>query len=87
MEVTQEVAVYVRQGVPHCHVPTIEFGSDVQEVVAVRTSLGRQNVLVASAYVRPAVGGADFEWIRRLRSPYPNDMAVFGGDFNALSPT
>lgn len=47
MAVMQEVAVYVRQGVHHCQVPTVKFGSDVQEVVAVKISLSPQKLLVA----------------------------------------
>ncbi|KAH9381623.1 hypothetical protein HPB48_004620 [Haemaphysalis longicornis] len=61
--------------------------NDVQEVVAVPLSFGRRTLLVASTYVHPPLPGANFDWMRQLRSLYPRDEVVIGGDFNALSTT
>lgn len=85
--VIQQTAIYVLKGTPHCQVPTASMCNDVQDVVAVRVSLGSRKLLVASTYVRPHVRGANFDWMRQLRTLYPRDQVVIGGDFNAFSTT
>lgn len=45
-------------------------------------------LLVASAYVRPGGGrnqSDNYQWLSRLRTLYPLDEVVVGGDFNAAS--
>ncbi|KAH9359590.1 hypothetical protein HPB48_021641 [Haemaphysalis longicornis] len=83
-----QTIIYVLKTVAHCQIPTAAFGTDTQEVVAVRFRVGRRNFTVASTYVRPrtaqhASTRVNFSWMRRLRAFYPHDAAVFAGDFNA----
>ncbi|KAG0411652.1 hypothetical protein HPB47_011219, partial [Ixodes persulcatus] len=72
-----KAAVFVRKDIHHCQIDTTSFGTEYQEVVAVRIHLARgRALLVASAYVRPGGGrnrSDNYQWLSRLRTLYPLD--------------
>ncbi|KAG0422905.1 hypothetical protein HPB47_001302 [Ixodes persulcatus] len=87
--IVAQAAVFVRKDIHHCQIDTTSFGTEYQEVVAVRIHLARgRALLVASAYVRPGGGrnrSDNYQWLSRLRTLYPLDEVVVGGDFNAAN--
>ncbi|KAM7313895.1 uncharacterized protein ISCGN_003682 [Ixodes scapularis] len=75
--------VYLKGTVPHAQIDTQKWCTPDQEVTAVRTLIDNHKLILVSAYVRPTAEDPNFSWIEELRTVYPDDRMVIGGDFNA----
>lgn len=83
-----QAAVYIKEGITHRPIRTDTANDNACEAVAVRISDSRleRKTIICSVYIRPDTGRSrnkGFEWIRRIRSEYPTDHVIIGGDFNA----
>lgn len=86
-----QAAVFVRRDIPQAQIDTSAYCSSVQEVVAVRCTLGKRRLLMVSYYGRPEPscsrrglrGRVNFQWMADLRQHYPKDYILIAGDFNA----
>ncbi|XP_042148480.1 uncharacterized protein LOC121837099 [Ixodes scapularis] len=74
---------YLKGTVPHAQIDTQKWCTPDQEVTAVRTLIDNHKLILVSAYVRPTAEDPNFSWIEELRTVYPDDRMVIGGDFNA----
>ncbi|XP_029826911.3 uncharacterized protein LOC115312129 [Ixodes scapularis] len=75
--------VYLKGTVPHAQIDTQKWCTPDQEVTAVRTLIDNHKLILVSAYVRPTAEDPNFSWIEELRTVYPDDRMVIGGNFNA----
>ncbi|KAG0416784.1 hypothetical protein HPB47_006148 [Ixodes persulcatus] len=75
--------VYLKRTLPHAQIDTQKWCTPDQEVTAVRTLMDNHTLILVSAYVRPAAEDPKLSWLEELRTAYPDDRMVIGGDFNA----
>lgn len=87
LEPTAQAAIFISRNIRHCQLDTSAYCTAFQEVVAVRIDLNSpQKIILVSVYLRPETGRSnrgDFAWMTHLRSLFPGDAILIGGDFNA----
>ncbi|KAG0414657.1 hypothetical protein HPB47_008176 [Ixodes persulcatus] len=75
--------VYLKRTLPHAQIDTQKWCTPDQEVTAVRTLMDNHKLILVSAYVRPTAEDPNLSWLEELRTAYPDNRMVIGGDFNA----
>ncbi|KAG0427005.1 hypothetical protein HPB47_025920 [Ixodes persulcatus] len=75
--------VYLKRTLPHAQIDTQKWCTPDQEVTAVRTLMDNHKLILVSAYARPTAEDPNLSWLEELRTAYPDDSMVIGGDFNA----
>ncbi|KAH9368215.1 hypothetical protein HPB48_009564 [Haemaphysalis longicornis] len=87
MEPTAQAAFFISRNIRHCQLDTSAYCRAFQEVIAVRIELNSpQKIILVSVYLRPETGRSnrgDLAWMTHLRSIFPGDVILIGGDFNA----
>ncbi|KAH9364564.1 hypothetical protein HPB48_020289 [Haemaphysalis longicornis] len=82
-----------------CHqvcilIDTRKYCTCMQEIIAARIQLATgsrkfKTYLLVSAYYRPETSKStkgSFEWVGELRTLYPTDHIIIGGDFTPSTP-
>ncbi|KAH9369201.1 hypothetical protein HPB48_016916 [Haemaphysalis longicornis] len=89
LEPTAQAAIFFSRNIRHCQLDTSAYCMAFQEVVAARIDLNSpQKIILVSLYLGPKTGRSnrgDFAWMTHLRSLFPGDAILIGGDLTLLT--
>lgn len=87
--------MFIRSDQVYTLIDTRKYCTCMQEIIAARIQLATgsrkfKTYILVSAYYRPETSKStkgSFEWVGELRTLYPTDHIIIGGDFNAKHTT